>query len=87
MVVGSIALRGVRHLDRVLVLTPQEPFTTQFIYAVIDTTNDCALDIPEYLLLDLTGDGLLDFVVVEAPCEDAGVGYAHWWVHGATCDL
>ena len=48
---------------------------------ITETAPDCANGQPEFSLMDLTGDGIVDFVVVEEPCPgDPDVGITEWKV-------
>ncbi len=41
----------------------------------------CEHKIPEYVVMDLTADGVVDLVVVESPCGDDDVGADRWLVY------
>jgi hypothetical protein len=63
--------------------TWSQPFTA---VSGSDHCSDDGSGRPAYLLLDLTGDGQLDFVATTS-CGDSGVGAASWEVYPGQCDL
>ena len=52
---------------------------------LLGASTNCTDGAPEYSVLDINGNGVQDFVVVESPCDDGVTGYSEWTVYLDSC--